>query len=134
MTERRDGPRRVEDQTLSDKLDSHIEDFNELKDVLMTGDFVLPSGITANEAVEEHASIHEANGRILDVLMGPEVEQMDGTKRRDESLGLVAKVDRIDNRLVNGGVKVKIPPGMWVLMAGIVGGLATLIAAMIQRV
>jgi len=132
--ERRNETRRSEDQTLTDKLDSHIEDFNELKTVLLTGEFVLPSGITANEAVEEHASIHETNGRILDVLMGPNQLQMDGTEHRDQSLGLVAKVEQIDRRLVNGGLKVRLPVGLWALLVAITSSLAGIIIAMIQRV
>ncbi len=132
--DRREDVRRSEDQSLSGKLDDHIEDFNEFKSVLLTGEFVLPSGITANEAVEEHAALHDGQDRILDVLMGPEVEQMDGTKLRNKSLGLVAKVEQIDNRLINGGLKVKLPAGLWALLAVITSSVAGIIITMIQRI
>jgi len=132
--DRREDMRRSDDQSLAGKLDDHIEDFNELKSVLLTGEFVLPSGITANEAVEEHVALHDGQDRILDVLMGPEVEQMDGSKLRNKSLGLVAKVEQIDNRLVNGGLKVKLPAGLWALLIAITSSLAGIIIAMIQRV
>jgi len=134
MTEdRREQDRRSDDLTLAQKLDSHIERFDTFVDVLSTGRMKLPSGKTMLETVEEHGEIQASQSRIYDVLMGPELLQPDGSLIRDTDQGLVAKVDRIDHTLTNGGVRVKLPPGLWVLLAAITTGMFGVGVTLLQR-
>ena len=124
MTEdRREQDRRMDDQTLAQKLDSHIERFDVFVDVLKSGEMVLPNGKTMLETVAEHGDLQAGQARTYDVLMGPEVEQPDGSLKRDKKAGLMGKVEKIDLTLSNGGVRVKLPPGLWVLLAAITTGL-----------
>ncbi len=113
--------------------ESHVAEFDELKRTLMAGDFVLPSGKTANEVVEEHAELFAGHNRILDVLMGSTYTEPDGTVIRRKSEGLVAKVERIDTRLINGGVKVRLPVMAWVaIVVAVIGGGFQIAAALIR--
>ena len=130
--DRREKDRRLDDQTLAQKLDSHIERFDDFVNVLASGEMVLPNGKTMLETVQEHGDLQEGQVRIYDVLMGPNVEQMDGTLRRDKKNSLVGKVEKIDSTLSNGGVRVKLPPGLWVLLATITTVLGGIGIALIQ--
>ncbi len=131
--DRRENDRRMDDQTLAQKLDSHIELFDEFVGVLKSGEMMLPNGKTMLETVQEHGDLKAGQARTYDVLMGPEVLQMDGTTKRDKKQGLMGKVEKIDNTLSNGGVRVKLPPGLWVLLATITTGLFGVGIALLQR-
>ncbi len=133
MTEdRREKDRRLDDQNLAKKLDSHIERFDEFAAVLASGEMMLPNGKTMLETVQEHGDLQDGQTRIYDVLMGPNLKQMDGTQRRDKEQGLVGKVEKIDHTLSNGGVRVKLPPGLWVLLATITTVIGGIGVALIQ--
>ncbi len=100
MTERRNGERRNDDQTLSAKLDAHIHDFDAFQERIDVG------------------------------LLGTEDLQMDGTVVRTG--GLVDQVQAIDERLANGGVRVKLPVTAWVaIIVAIVAGVAQVLAALV---
>jgi len=132
--DRRENDRRVDDQTLAQKLDSHIARFDDFVEVLASGEMVLPDGKTMLETVAEHGDLKAGQARTYDALMGPQVKQMDGTVRRDKEQGLMGKVEKIDMTLSNGGVRVKLPPGLWVLLAAITTGLFGVGIALIQGI
>jgi len=67
--------------------------------------------------------------RIIDVLMGPLDELSNGRKTEE---GLVAKVEKIDSRLTNGGVKIRLPAAAWAAIGvAIIAGAAQVIAAIV---
>ena len=75
----------------------------------------------------EHLEATQA--KTLDVLLGAE----DTWGVRQERKGLVYKVDSIKNQLSNGGVRVKLPAGLWGLLIVITSGLAGIGIALIQN-
>ena len=105
--ERRDGNgRRVADQ-ITVKLDEHIERFNEF---------------------ETHAN--ERWDQLLHILEGPEIRHLDGTVERVG--GVLNEVRDIKTVLANGGVKIKLPVGVWAaIVVAVVSGMFTVAAAVI---
>ena len=76
--------------------------------------------------------LEQGQDRILDVLMGPEQLRMDGTKKRVKEDGLVNKVENTDNRLANGGIKIKLPIGAWfAIFIAVIAGLFQIGAALV---
>ncbi len=75
----------------------------------------------------EHLEATQA--KTLDVLLGAE----DTWGVRQRKAGLVYKVEQIDDRLTNGGVRVKLPGGLWVLLITMASGLAGIVIALIQN-
>ena len=74
----------------------------------------------------EHLEATQA--KTLDVLLGAE----DTWGVRQHRKGLVHKVDSIKDQLSNGGVRVKLPVGLWGLLIAITSGLAGIGIAFIQ--
>lgn len=73
----------------------------------------------------------EANqAKFFDVLLGPE----DAWGMRQSEKGMVHTLDRIDTTLRNGGIKVRLPAGLWVLLAAITTGLFGVGIAIINNV
>ena len=66
--------------------------------------------------------------KFFDVLLGPK----DRWGERETEKGMEAIVQRIDRTLSNGGVRVKLPPGLWLLLAAITTGLFGVGIALIQ--
>ncbi len=107
MTDRRDGNgRRVTDE-INAKLDAHIERFTEFEGI-----------VTAQWS------------DLLDILEGPEQRSLDGSVER--SGGVLEDIGDIKHQLSNGGVKVRLPVGVWAaLILAVVGGAFTIIAALV---
>ena len=83
-----------------------------------------------NDIAARIVKLEENQDRFLDVLLGPE----DTWGKRQERKGLVWKVDSIKTQLSNGGVRVKLPAGLWVLLVALTSGLAGIGIALIQNV
>ena len=67
--------------------------------------------------------LEENQEKVFDVLIGPK----DTWGVRDKEKGLQGTVTRIDETISNGGIRVKLPPGLWgllVAIAGAIGGIA----------
>ena len=68
---------------------------------------------------------------VLDALLGSTSRQMDGTVIRNDD-GLLARVDRIERKLDNGGVRIKLPWPAWgAIWVAIIAGVAQVAAAAI---
>lgn len=67
--------------------------------------------------------------KLLDVLLGAE----DTWGVRQHQKGLVHKVERIDDRLTNGGVRVRLPAGLWVLLITLTTSAGGIVVALINR-
>ena len=80
------------------------------------------------EVIERIVNLESNQDKFMDVLLGP--EDAWGVRKSDK--GLVGKVERIDHTLTNGGVRVKLPAGLWVLLAAITTGLFGVGIALIQ--
>lgn len=95
------------------------------------------SVLESNQAMmadnQEHLAANQA--RFFDLLIGPEVEQLDGQLVRDAEAGMVYKVDTVYEQTQNGGVNAKLRTGQRVLLwvAAIGGPVATVIAAAILK-
>ena len=72
--------------------------------------------------------LEENQEKVFDVLIGPK----DTWGVRDKEKGLQGTVTRIDETISNGGIRVKLPPGLWVLLAAITTGLFGVGVAIIQ--
>jgi hypothetical protein len=83
-------------------------------------------------ADHEHAEISQ----IIDILEGPEIAQLGGPPIRNDGLvdkvnTITEKVAGIEEKLGNGGIKVKLPGPAWVaIVVAIIAGLAQVIAAL----
>ena len=67
--------------------------------------------------------------KTLDVMLGPH----DAWGVRQGHKGLVSKVDSIKAQLSNGGVRVKLPAGLWALLVAITTGLFGIGIAFLQN-
>ncbi len=68
-------------------------------------------------------------GKTLDVLLGPH----DVWGVRVSRKGIVHKVDSIKSQLSNGGVRVKLPVGLWALLITLTGSAGGIVVALINR-
>jgi len=81
-----------------------------------------------NDVALRVAQLEENQAKFFDVLLGPE----DAWGVRQSEQGMVHKVDRIDETLTNGGVKVRLPVAVWVaVVAAIIAGLFQVVAALV---
>jgi len=53
-------------------------------------------------------SVEATQGRVVDLLMGPEVEDVDGTMKRKTEEGMDYKVDWMYEQERNGGLRAKL--------------------------
>ena len=53
-------------------------------------------------------SVEERQGRVFDLLIGPEELQMDGTMKRKTEEGMAYKVDVLYDQERNGGLRVRL--------------------------
>lgn len=91
---------------LEQKFDAHIERFNDFE----------------NEVRDQWSALY-------DLLEGPELRHLDGTRYRTG--GLIADIKDIRKQMANGGVKVKLSPGMWTVLASMVAGIFGILASLI---
>ncbi len=81
-----------------------------------------------NDVALRILKLEQNQDRFLDVLLGPE----DTWGKRQTEKGLVHKVDRIDKTISNGGVRVKLPMGVWVAISvAIIAGVFQVVAALV---
>ncbi len=52
--------------------------------------------------------LEEGQGRVFDLLIGPEEKQMDGTTTRKTKEGMAHKVDVLYDQERNGGLRVRL--------------------------
>jgi len=105
--DRRDGNGRRTTDEINTKLDAHIERFTEFE------------GMVAAQWSD-----------LLEILEGPEVKRLDGSTKR--SGGVLDDLSDIKHQLSNGGVKIKLPAGVWAAIGvAIVSGMFTVAAAVI---
>ena len=52
--------------------------------------------------------VEEGQGRVFDLLTGPEVEDVDGTMKRQTEKGMDHKVDVLYEQERNGGLRVRL--------------------------
>ncbi len=112
----------------------------EVKVVLEQGDFLLPGGASPQDLLDEHdflrkgqGRLEENQGKMLDVLVGPVIEDWAGEPdpdgRCDEDEGMVSTVARLDFHMANGGVPVALPTtlkaAIYTSSAVIIGALLT---------
>ena len=53
-------------------------------------------------------SVEEGQGRVFDLLIGPEVEDVDGTMTRQTEEGMAHKVDVLYDQEQNGGLRARL--------------------------
>ena len=87
---------------------------------------------TLASAFEVHVERYNAfEARIDEGLLGPQELQMNGEYVRKG--GLVDDVEEIKKALKNGGVKIRIPPGVWALLGIIVTAVGGIAIALINN-
>ena len=52
--------------------------------------------------------VEEGQGRVFDLLIGPEVEEVDGTMTRQTEEGVAHKVDVLYDQAQNGGLRARL--------------------------
>ncbi len=73
--------------------------------------------------------LEATQAKTLDVLLGAE----DTWGVRKSHKGLVYKVDEIKSQLSNGGVRVKLPAGLWVLLITLTTSAGGIVVALINQ-
>ncbi len=78
-------------------------------------------------------SVEERQGRVFDLLIGPEELQMDGTKKRKTVEGMAHKVDVLYEQEQNGGLRVRLTTRDRVLVvAAFLSASGAVIAALVS--
>ncbi len=78
-------------------------------------------------------SVEEGQGRVFDLLIGPEVEDVDGTMTRQTEEGMAHKVDVLYDQEQNGGLRARLSRLDRFFIAGI-GAAAVLGSAWIASI
>ncbi len=73
--------------------------------------------------------LEATQAKTLDVLLGAE----DAWGVRRSHKGLVHKVDEIKSQLSNGGVRVKLPVGLWALLIALTTSAGGIVVALINQ-
>ena len=80
-----------------------------------------------NDVAQRITQLETNQQKILDVMLGPE----DTWGVRQTEQGTVYKVERIDNTLRNGGVRIRLPAGAWAaIVIAIIAGIFQVAAAL----
>ncbi len=70
-------------------------------------------------------NLETRQGRVFDLLIGPEVEEVDGTMKRKTEEGMAYKVDVLYDQAQNGGLRAKLVGGdralLWAAVISAVG-------------
>ena len=77
--------------------------------------------------------VEEGQGRVFDLLTGPEVEDVDGTMKRKTEEGMAHKVDVLYDQAQNGGLRARLSRLDRFFIAGI-GAAAVLGSAWIASI
>ncbi len=78
-------------------------------------------------------SVEERQGRVFDLLIGPEELQMDGTMQRKTVEGMAHKVDVLYEQEQNGGLRVRLTTRDRVLVvAAFLSASGAVIAALVS--
>jgi len=105
--DRREGNGRRMDDEFTAKLDDHIVRFNEFE-------------VDANNRWDQ----------LLHILEGPEIRRLDGSVERDG--GVLKEVRDINAIIANGGVRIKLPVGVWgAIIVAVLSGIFTVVAAVV---
>jgi len=105
--DRRNGNGRRTTDKIVATLDEHIERFNEFE-------------IHSNERWDQ----------LLHILEGPTIRHLDGTVERIG--GVLDEIRDIKTVLANGGVRIKLPVGVWAaITVAVISGVFTVAAAVI---
>ncbi len=82
---------------------------------------------------ERVGSVEERQGRVFDLLIGPEEPQMDGTTKRKTEEGMAYKVDVLYDQERNGGLRVRLTTRDRVLVvAAFLSASGAVIAALVS--
>jgi len=77
--------------------------------------------------------VEDRQGRVFDLLIGPEVEDVDGTTKRNTEEGMDYKVDFMYERERNGGLRVRLTTRDRVLVvAAFLSASGAVIAALVS--
>ena len=77
--------------------------------------------------------VEERQSRVFDLLIGPEVEDMDGTMKRNTEEGMDYKVDVLYEQERNGGLRVRLTTRDRVLVvAAFLSASGAVIAALVS--
>ena len=77
--------------------------------------------------------VEEGQGRVFDLLTGPEELQMDGTKKRKKEKGMDYKVNSMYEQERNGGLRVRLTTRDRVLVvAAFLSASGAVIAALVS--
>ncbi len=78
-------------------------------------------------------SVEERQGRVFDLLIGPEVEDVDGTVKRKTEEGISHKVNELYEQERNGGLRVRLTTRDRVLVvAAFLSASGAVIAALVS--
>ena len=86
-----------------------------------------------DELTNRVGNVEATQGRVIDLLMGPEVEDIDGTMTRDTEEGMDYKVDWMYEQERNGGLRARLSRLDRFFIAGI-GAAAVLGSAWIASI
>ncbi len=76
--------------------------------------------------------VEEQQGRVFDLLIGPEVEDVNGTVKRKTEEGMDYKVDVLYEQSQNGGLRARLITGDRALLwAAVIGSTGAVIAALV---
>ncbi len=86
-----------------------------------------------DDLTQRVGSVEERQGRVFDLLIGPEQLQMDGTMQRKTVEGMAHKVDVLYEQEQNGGLRVRLTTRDRVLVvAAFLSASGAVIAALVS--
>ena len=93
-----------------------------------------PEGMQEFNLLKENVEELRGNqARFFDFFLGPEEKQLDGTILRATEEGIDYKVNELYQAHTNGGFRIKLPAGAWVLLAAVTTALGGIAVAMLQN-
>jgi len=123
--ERRHEDRREEDVRLAEA----VESFEGVLDARLAAEWESAQSIHENLAPKNHEHLEVT--RLIDVLEGSPRKMPSGEIVREG--GLIAEVSELNRSMRNGGVKIKVPPAVWVaIVVAIITGMFNVWAAFVS--
>lgn len=77
----------------------------------------------------DHTRLEKLETAFYETMLGP-VDHLGNRKLQE---GMVHKVDYVYKKLANGGIQVKLSPGLWALLLTVVAGIFSIGAAIVTR-